>query len=495
MVHFVTGVSVSLSEKGGQCGEAMESDAVDYEDLLEHVCGFCDKIFKKEVKLDRHIRKYHAELPLNEDEKEDNLITEVKKEDADEVKIEPLTDDDVKVRKMNKKYDNLYLFDPTTRIWICASCGATYQSDHGIRCHLNTTVCGFGEKDNYKPKVNYKSMYMKSDGQLTCCGCGIAYQSERGIYHHLKETVCGYGTKERMLHKKDWTPFYTLENSLYICVVCGASYDYIKGMHHHLKRKCGVDAKLKMFSSPKPISQKGEKRSPDKRDYKPFYRKGDDSLLTCLGCETVYHSMKGLKSHLRTTKCGFGDRFRSPPKTSYLQLYIKEGDQCICKGCGKIYNSSRGVHHHLNSTRCGFGEKEGGRPRNNYTAMYSFCDGQYECRRCAFKIGYMGGIHEHLKKCLAGFVEELDRLAELEKLELKDGIKSEFDKSLTQDDLDELNTLSGVERKVVSSIRGTEFDMDKISDATEEEFCDKLIANTEVASSNLSVNFADIDLD
>merc|ERR1712179_843169 len=113
---------------------------------------------------------------------------------------------------------------------------------------------------------------------------------------------------------------------------------------------------------------------------------------------------------------------------------------------------------------CGFGEKESSGPRNNYTAMYSFSEGQYECRRCAFKIGYMGGIHDHLKKCLAGF-------------------------------LDELNTLSGVERKVVKSFGGMESDFDKMSDATEEDFCDKLIANTEAASSNLSVNLADIDLD
>ena len=58
-------------------------------------------------------------------EKETRLI--------DEVKTEPLNDDQGNSRKMNTKYDNLYLFDTTTRIWVCASCGATYQSDHGTR--------------------------------------------------------------------------------------------------------------------------------------------------------------------------------------------------------------------------------------------------------------------------------------------------------------------------------------------------------------------------
>jgi len=342
----------------------MES-TVDYEDLLEHVCGFCDKIFKKEIKLDKHIRIHHTPLSFKKDEimVDGNTQMQIKGEKEtrliDEVKTEPLNDDQGNSRKMNKKYDNLYLFDTTTRIWVCASCGATYQSDHGIRCHLNTTVCGFGVKDNYKPKMIYKSMYMKSDGQFTCCGCGIAYQSDRGIYRHLKETVCGYGTKERILHKKDWTPFYKIENNIFICEVCGVNYDTIRGMHYHLKRKCGIDSKLKSFSLPSTIERRREKRSPDdKRDYKQFYRMEDDSLLTCLGCETVYHSMKGIKSHLRTTKCGFGDRFRSPPKTCYLQLYTKDGDHCICKACGKVYNSDSGVHRHLKSTRCGFGVKD-----------------------------------------------------------------------------------------------------------------------------------------
>ena len=31
----------------------------EFENMLEHVCGFCNKIFKKETKLDRHIVKQH----------------------------------------------------------------------------------------------------------------------------------------------------------------------------------------------------------------------------------------------------------------------------------------------------------------------------------------------------------------------------------------------------------------------------------------------------
>ena len=232
-----------------------------------------------------------------------------------------------------------------------------------MRNHLNVTRCGFGDKEDYKPKNDYKSLYMKEGGQLICCGCGTVYHSEHGMYYHLKGTKCGYGDKEKPTPKKDFTPFYKVENCIYICLVCGVNYDSIRGMHYHLNKKCGADAKLKVFHPKSPTSD-GQKKSPsgEKKNYKQFYRKEDNSTFTCLGCETVYYSSHGVHSHLNKTKCGFGDKFRSPPKTCYLQLYRRVGDQWFCLGCGLIYGSSTGVHHHLNNTRCGFGEKENGTP-------------------------------------------------------------------------------------------------------------------------------------
>lgn len=486
-----------MKKVGLRSADKMEID-MGFEDMLEHVCGFCDKIFKKEAKLDIHIKNNH--MQQFHSRKEENNVQSIPGIEVDKIKIEDEVETKpvsnvTKVRKMNKKYDNLYLHDPTTNCWICVSCGATYQSDHGLRCHLKITRCGFGTKDNYKPKMNYKTLYMKSDGQLTCCGCGIAYQSERGIYHHLNQTICGFGTKERTLHKKDWDPFYKIENNIFICVVCNVNYDTIRGMHYHLKRKCGVDAKLKVFS-PK-VNKERVISSPDKRDFKQFYKKEEDSTLTCLGCATVYHSMKGIKSHLKTTKCGFGDRFRSPPKTNYLQLYSKEGEQYICNRCGRVYNSSRGVHHHLKSTRCGFGEKEGCSPRNNYTAMYSNVDGQYECKRCGFKIAYMQGMHNHLKTCVAGFIEELARLAEDEKLDVKDGIKEDFDRSVTVNDLGELNTFSGASRKKVNPGDSGHLDFDEINNASEKDIINKSQdGNSKELKFPIPIaNLSDFDLD
>jgi len=486
---------------------------MDYEDMLEHVCGFCNKVFKKEVKLDRHIRNNHMQpsTKVIEGQEKVNISENFEmpiKEESFEVKSEPTDVTFVKPRKMSKKYDNLYGFDPVNRIWVCGSCGATYKSDHGMRCHLKTTVCGFGEKEGYKPKMNYKSLYMKEAGQLTCCGCASVYHSERGMYHHLKLTTCGFGSKEKSTPKKDFTPFYKVENNIHTCLVCGVNYDSIRGMHYHLKKKCGAEAKLKVFS-PKHAVSEGQIKNPsgEKKNYKQFYRKEEDSSFTCLGCEIIYYSSRGVHRHLNTTKCGFGDKFRSPPNTCYLKLYRREGDQFICLGCAKVYSSNRGIHHHLNNTRCGFGERENGPPRNNYTPLYNKLEGLYECKRCAFKVPYVTGMHRHIKTCVAGFLQELNKLAEAEaeRKEVKNedsGFLEAFQVNDTNIVMEEFNTLAKAELNLVGIINEelvTSNDdvggrLEKLNTMSKAEFSEILMANGKGAS-NICLNLTDFSLD
>ena len=451
-----------------------------YEDVLEQVCGFCNKIFKKEVKLDKHIKQTHKHHPENERGEKQGIKSEdmeiMDKEELLKVKSEPTHVMDAKIRKMPQKYNNLYGFDPVNMIWIC---GSNFFSDRGMKNHLNVTICGFGEKADYKPKQNYKSLYVKEAGQIVCCGCGSVYQSERGMHYHLKLTTCGFGTKDKSPPKKDYTPFYKVENSIHICLVCGVNYDTIRGMHYHLQKKCGANAQAKVFS-PKPgTSEDGLKRSPprEKKNYKQFYSKKDDSTFMCLGCETVYQSSNGVHSHLNTTKCGFGDKFRSPPKTSYLQLYKREGGQFVCLGCGKIYWSGTGVHHHLNNTRCGFGEKENGSPRMNYTSLYNKEEDSYKCKKCAFTVPYIRGIHRHIKSCVAGFVEELNTLAEEEIKVIEKADDEAYD--VTGVHLDEMNTLGEADSKVSEM-------------HIEEEFADMM---EEAHPPKISFNFMDVPLD
>ena len=290
-----------------------------FENVMQHVCGFCSKVFKVESKLDRHIVRHHSYSGndingLDEGNDAEKSSKQLLGDFKDEVKDETCPAmTKVKVRKMPSKYNNLYGFDPINTVWLCASCGANFMSDRGIRNHLNVTKCGFGEKDDYKPKNEYKSLYLKDGGQLICCGCGAVYQSEHGIYHHLKSTKCGFGDKDGPNPKKDFTPFYKIENSIFICLVCCVNYDTIRGMHYHLNKKCGAEAKLKV-SQPRVSRSEVLNKSPDgeKKNYKQFYKKEDNSTLTCLGCETVYYSSHGMHNHLNTTKCGFGDKFRSP---------------------------------------------------------------------------------------------------------------------------------------------------------------------------------------
>ena len=106
-----------------------------------------------------------------------------------------------------------------------------------------------------------------------------------------------------------------------------------------------------------------------------------------------------MHNHLNLTKCGFGEKFKSSPKTNYTQFYRKEDEKLICNSCGIHYSSMHGMHYHLNSTKCGYGAKDKVTPKRNYQDFYSKVDNSYICNHCQYKIEYLQGIHRHLRNC------------------------------------------------------------------------------------------------
>ena len=122
-------------------------------------------------------------------------------------------------------------------------------------------------------------------------------------------------------------------------------------------------------------------------------------MCVCNGCDSRYQSIHGMHNHLNSTKCGFGNKFKSSPKTSYVQFYRKEEEQLICNNCHISYSSMHGMHYHLNSTTCGFGVKEGVAQKRNYQDSYTKEENTYICNHCSFKVEYLQGIHRHLRNC------------------------------------------------------------------------------------------------
>ena len=106
-----------------------------------------------------------------------------------------------------------------------------------------------------------------------------------------------------------------------------------------------------------------------------------------------------MHNHLNLTKCGFGEKFKSSPKTNYTQFYRKEDEKLICNSCGIHYSSMHGMHYHLNSTKCGYGAKDKVTPKRNYQEFYTKVDNSYICNHCQYKIEYLQGIHRHLRNC------------------------------------------------------------------------------------------------
>jgi len=286
------------------------------------------------------------------------------------------------------------------------------------------------EKGSSGLRRNYQQFYKKEDDKWICLTCGTRYDSTHGIHYHLNHTTCGFGDKERIQPKKDFRGFYTREEDKFICLTCGQRYDTIRGVHYHLSNKtCGSDVGMKVGNpDPKPLGEKSKRSPTPKKNYLQFYKK-EDGVCTCFGCGTQYQSVHGMHNHLKSTKCGFGDKFKANPKTNYTQFYKKEEDKLICIACGIQYNSMHGMHYHLNSTKCGFGAKEKVTPKKNYQEFYTKIEKSFHCKRCNFKIDYLQGIHRHLRTC-CGLNVSVDNLANIEKVVHKEEVQ---DPQETQD--------------------------------------------------------------
>jgi len=198
--------------------------------------------------------------------------------------------------------------------------------------------------------------------------------------------------------KEEYNQFFRSndDSSSYVCNGCESVYQSITGIRSHLNTT---------------YCGFGDRfRSSPKTCYSGLYNKIKE-LFICLGCNRPYNSNAGVLSHLKATKCGFGDRIGSAPKTSYSDLYKKCEDKFICAGCDRSYTTNTGIISHLKVSKCGFGDKKCSPPRKKYTLMYiKEVDGQFTCKRCSFQANYMQAIHKHLKECLSVFLEELKKL-------------------------------------------------------------------------------------
>jgi len=143
----------------------------------------------------------------------------------------------------------------------------------------------------------------------------------------------------------------------------------------------------------------------------------DGTKWECLGCSSIYDSNHGLYYHLKTTKCGFGQKDRGKPKAKWNQYYSKQGDAFSCIACGKIYETIRGIHYHLSKTSvscavpgaCGEMAKreEGSGPKMSWSSFYTRREELFVCLTCDKEYESVNGMHYHLKTtpaCTTNFV-------------------------------------------------------------------------------------------
>jgi len=259
-------------------------------------------------------------------------------------------------------------------------------------------------------RKNYQQFYKKVDNKWVCLSCDTCYDSTHGIHYHLNNTICGFGNKERVAAKKDFTRFYTRDNDKFVCLGCSQRYETIRGVHYHLNnKKCGKMTPDQFLMQPVIVNQSlknettnefngGIKIAVPKRNYLKYYRKEEKTCI-CESCGARYQSIHGMHNHLNSTKCGFGDKFKSSPKANYTNFYHKVGEKLVCNSCQITYSSMHGMHYHLNSTKCGFGEKDRVMQKRSYQDFYTKEEKSFVCNHCHFKVEYLQGIHRHLRAC------------------------------------------------------------------------------------------------
>ena len=334
-----------------------------WDDIMNHVCGFCEKDFKIESDLDMHIIKHHTKNKNVFDMKDSRNIndnndvsastTNVIKKLSTTPNSSTEEDEDLTKKKITGRRMFGGLYDTQDDQFKCLNCLTLYKSRNGVYAHLSLTRCGYGVREKAKEKKNYISLYFKEGGgKTTCRTCLVSYSSLTGLHGHLSSTVCGFGDKERSVKVR--------------------------------------------------------------RNYSQLYTRVGGGILECLGCRMQYTSLKGIHRHLGKSDCGAREVIAHSDKTSeakkepfksskskYFHLYIKEegeeGLVMICKVCRTSYRSYQGIHSHLENTRCGYGEREKEGPRQVYQGRYEVVGELYSCNTCQYRVAYMGGIHRHLR--------------------------------------------------------------------------------------------------
>jgi len=377
---------------------------------LQYLCGFCQEIFEVEDDLDSHILNVHnisigkenddqnqeeggcSEKEVSVKEEYDESIKVEKQEDLDTLNELELPapnsnlveENEKTVVKKESKYANMFTHDSKKDRWSCNNCTAKYTSVDAVKRHLKKSMCTSSEEYNYKPKRNWTLLYTRINSNWTCNNCGSSFKAERLMHRHLQKTECG------RLKSETIKLMYTQTGDSFQCDNCKEQYMSVNEVEAHINDdKCyGRDMK-----SANIVPRQ-------KYDYTNLYIREKDKW-TCLGCMVEYKSDHGIKSHLQTTVCGFGEKIREAPRVrkDYTNLYDRDGDLWTCKSCKFEYKSDRGIYSHLQTTNCGFGVKSREAPRNKYSNMYTKDEmGFRHCNFCSKKFVSERGVYYHLNK-------------------------------------------------------------------------------------------------
>ncbi len=304
---------------------------------ITYKCNQCDKSFKRPENLKSHIRGIHEradDMTCTLCDKSfglrKHLVAHVR-EVHENVRNYKCKICGMAVKQAVSLRKHMRLKHGTLKT--CMDCDKTFTSVGDLRKHKEVVHCLLAEEPKRKENGEIKSMPeddedMGFDSNMPCEKCGKMFSDRLNLERHVKRihgdapkyeeiqcVICNIWlpSKERLKYHN----VTTHERKNFMCTLCGKCFPFNESLKSHYKNFHQIEPE-------KSTVPRGIKREPEPRD---------DGLFECEICERAFEDKSKLKRHVTLSH-----RKTRASSKSY-----------DCRVCGKSYANSSRLRFHIKS--------------------------------------------------------------------------------------------------------------------------------------------------
>jgi len=315
------------------CAMLLSTSSMDLMDEQELECPFpeCDRFFKYQGALDKHILKHNQDA---EEEEEEPVVKRMKiesDETLNHIKLEPEVN--VNESEHNKVQDDNDFLDrllsdldgepqrrkkkrkkckPSSKDFKCSDCGKAFYFQKNLFGHVvekhgksldelpNLATLKEEYDDDYVSKKK-RRLKGEKDKPVVCDECGVSFKFASGLYNHRKR-MHGDVEKKQCPHCSKEIKSCTLEQHIreehgtprFACQFCGKGFYYKSFMLNHQRlhtgdyKECICDLCGAVYKSVQVLNRHVRNAHQDLRNHK------------CMHCDKAFHNKQRLERHINS---------------------------------------------------------------------------------------------------------------------------------------------------------------------------------------------------